>query len=70
MIFWQIGQDRKVNKLRSFRMPSDKTVSKLHVLAPAYHRHNQEAPCDRVMVIYTTGESEIFDFEIGSQFAP
>ena len=68
MIFWQVGQDRKVNKLRSFRMPADKVVSKLHVVAPAYHRQD-ETPCDRVMVIFKSGESELFDFEIGGEIA-
>lgn len=51
-------------------MPADKVVSYLHIMAPNYHRHIEDVPCDRVMVIYSTGESELFDFEIGSQFVP
>lgn len=65
MIFWQVGQERKVNKLRSFKMPPEKVISKMHVMAPAYHRYNPELACDRIMVIFKSGESELFDFEVG-----
>ena len=62
MIFWQVSSERKVNKLRSFRMPAEKAISKVHVVAPAYHKHNEDLPCDRIMLIFKSGESELFDF--------
>lgn len=67
LIFWQVGQERKVNKLRSFRVPSDKTVSKVNILAPGYFRHRPDVLSDRILVIFKSGESEIFDFEIGEE---
>ena len=65
VIFWQISDDRKVNKLRSFKVPSDRKVKMVHVVAAAYHRHRTDIPNDRIMIIFKSGESEIFDFEIG-----
>lgn len=62
--FWQISIDRKVNKLRTFRMPSDKRMHKIHLVAPAYYRHNDSVPSDRILVIFESGESEMFDFEL------
>ena len=46
-------------------MPSEKKIYKVHVMAPAYHRHRIDVTCDRIMVIFKSGESEIFDFELG-----
>lgn len=67
MIFWRVGEERKVIKMRNFKMPSEKIISKVHVMAPAYFRHRQDVACDRIMVIFKSGESEIFDFELGGE---
>lgn len=64
--FWQIGEDRKVNKMKSLRVPADKKVSKVHVVSKAYHRHKENVPSDRIMVIFKSGETELFDFELDS----
>ncbi len=48
-------------------MPAEKKVSKLHLVKPEYHRHNESVPSDRIMVIFKSGESELFDFELDSE---
>ena len=65
IIFWQVGQDRKVVKLRQFKVPAEKKVSRVHIIAPSYYRHRHDVLCDRIMLVFKSGESEIFDFELG-----
>ena len=62
LAFWEIAEDRKVNKLRSFKIPSDRKVLQIHVVAPAYHMSQTEHPNDRIMLVFKSGESEMFDF--------
>jgi len=64
LMFWQLGKDRKVNKLRNFRLPPDKQVSKVHVVVPEYRKEFEGVPQDRFMLIFKSGESEMFDFEL------
>ena len=61
-MFWQITEDRKVNKLRAFKVPSDRTVRKIDVVAPGFHEHEPNLRSDRIIVIFKSGESELFDF--------
>lgn len=39
----------------------------MHLLARAYHRHSPNVLNDRIMIIFKSGESELFDFEIGNK---
>ena len=69
LCFWQITNERKVNKLRTFRMPSDRRMTKIHLVAPGYFKHNvrEDVPSDRLMVTFESGDSEIFDFELDDE---
>ena len=66
MIFWQLNDERKCVKVRSYRVPADKKVKMVHLVAPAYHRQEAGVKNDRIIVIFKSGESEMFDFEIGN----
>lgn len=63
--FWQIAEDRKVNVLLSFKM-AEKKICKVHLVAPGYFRHDAAYPSDRILVVFATGESELYDFQKGS----
>ena len=52
LCFWKITAERKVVKLRMFKMPSDKRMTKLHIVAPGYFRRKKNVPTDRVLVIF------------------
>ena len=69
LIFWQLSDERKVVKLRSLKLPAEKSISKVHIVAPAYHRHRSDLKCDRILTVFKSGESEIFDFDIGFEVA-
>lgn len=38
MIFWQLTEDRKVNKICQYKVPAGKIVKKVTLIAKAYHR--------------------------------
>jgi WD40 repeat protein len=67
IIFWQISDERKVNKICQFKTPVGKRVKDVHVVAKAYHRHEPKVLNDRIIVVFKSGESELFDFEIGNK---
>lgn len=52
--------------MKSLRVPADKKVSKVHVVSKAYYRHKENVPSDRIIVIFKSGETELFDYELDS----
>ena len=50
-------------------MPSDRRMTKIHLVAPGYFKHNvrEDVPSDRLMVTFESGDSEIFDFELDDE---
>ena len=67
MIFWQISEERKVNKILNLKAPTGKKIKTLHIVAKAYHRHDFDVLNDRIIMVFKSGESELFDFEIGGK---
>ena len=67
IIFWQLGEERRVNKVRHYRVPSDRKIKKVEIVAPGYHKHRPEVLSDRIIAVFRSGESELFDFEIGGE---
>ena len=65
IIFWQVGEERKVNKIRHYKVPSDRKIKRVEIVAPAYYRHRPDVLNDRIIAVFRSGESELFDFEIG-----
>jgi len=47
-------------------MPAEKKMAKIHLVALNYYRHNEDetVPSDRILIIFQSGESEMFDFEL------
>ena len=48
-------------------MPSDRKIKKVEIVAPGYHKHRPEVLSDRIIAVFRSGESELFDFEIGGE---
>lgn len=69
LCFWQIATERKVTKLRTFRMPTEKRMTKLHLVAPGFFHHQMREGVltDRIMITFESGDSEMFDFELDDE---
>ena len=67
IIFWQISDERKVNKILNLKAPQGKRIKTIHIVAKAYHRHDPNVLNDRIIMVFKSGESELFDFEIGGK---
>ena len=70
IVFWHVGDERKVVKIRQFKVPSDRKVERIHLIAPAYYRQKPDVPSDRIMMVFRSGESELFDFELDGSVVP
>ena len=46
-------------------MPADKQMTKLHLVSPGFFKQSRHGvPSDRLLVIFESGDTEMFDFEL------